>query len=179
MARVMTSGSTASPYEVIERLLAGIAAGVTPALAELYAECAVVELPFAQPGGLRLVGREQLAQHFARAGRAPFHLRPANVKLHQTTDPEVVVAEYDYQGDITSTGRTFVVANVQIVRVRDGLIVNSRDSMITLSCPRPDVTAKPRELVSAGDRAGCDRDHPAPAGSADGRVATPHEGPVA
>lgn len=127
MARVMTSESTASPREVMERLLAGIAAGVTPALAELYAESAVVELPFAQPGGLRLVGREQLAQHFARAGRAPFHLRPTNVKLHQTTDPEVVVAEYDYHGDITSTGRKFVVANVQIVRVRDGLILNSRD----------------------------------------------------
>src|SRR5919202_6800892 len=102
MVRVMTSGSTASPREVIERLLAGMAAGVTPALAELYAESAVVELPFAQPGGLRIVGREQLAQHFAGAGRAPFRLRPTNVKLYQTTDPEVVVAEYDYQGDVTS-----------------------------------------------------------------------------
>ena len=123
----MTSGSTASPREVIERLLAGIAAGVTPALAELYAESAVVELPFAQPGGLRLVGREQIAQHFARAGRAPFRLRPINIKLHQTIDPEVVVAEYDYQGEIRSTGGEFIVANVQIVRVRDGLILSSRD----------------------------------------------------
>jgi ketosteroid isomerase-like protein len=39
----------------------------------------------------------------------------------------VVVAEYDYQGEMTSTGRSFIVANVQIVRVRDGLIVRSRD----------------------------------------------------
>ena len=127
MAPVTTSAPAASPCEVIERLLAGIAVGAAPALAELYAESAVVELPFAQPGGLRLLGREQLAQHFARAGRAPFHLRPINVKLHQTTDPEVVVAEYDYQGEITSTGGKFVVANVQIVRVRDGLILSSRD----------------------------------------------------
>src|ERR1041384_2245389 len=104
-----------------------MAFGVTPALAELYAESAVVELPFAQPGGLRLVGREQLAQHFARAGRAPFHLRPTNGKLHQTTDPEVVVSEDVYEGDKTSTGRKVVVATGQIVRVRDGLIVNSRD----------------------------------------------------
>ena len=75
MPRVTSSAHAAGPREVIERLLAGIAAGATPALAELYAESAVVELPFAQPGGLRLVGREQLAQHFARAGRAPFRLR--------------------------------------------------------------------------------------------------------
>jgi ketosteroid isomerase-like protein len=123
----MSSATATSPRDVIERLLAGIAAGATPALADLYAESAVVELPFAQPGGLRLVGRQQVAQHFARAGRAPFRLRPIDVQLHQTTDPEVVVAEYDYQGEIISTGATFVVANVQIVRVRDGLIVSSRD----------------------------------------------------
>ena len=126
-AKVTSSAPAASPQEVIERLLAGIASGATPALADLYAESAVVELPFAQPGGLRLVGREQIAQHFARAGRAPFRLRPINIKLHQTTDPEVVVAEYDYQGEMGSTGGKFVVANVQIVRVRNGLIVSSRD----------------------------------------------------
>jgi ketosteroid isomerase-like protein len=124
----VTSGAPAAgPQEVIERLLAGIAVGATPALAELYAESAVVELPFAQPGGLRLVGREQIAQHFARAGRAPFRLRPINVTLHQTSDPELVVVEYDYQGEIRSTGDEFIVANVQIVRVRDGLILSSRD----------------------------------------------------
>ena len=127
MARVTSGAHAAGPREVIERLLAGTAAGPTPALAELYAESAVVELPFAQPGGLRLVGREQLAQHFARAGRAPFRLRPVNVELHQTSDPEVVVAEYDYEGVTTPGGSTFLVANVQIVRVRDGLILRSRD----------------------------------------------------
>jgi uncharacterized protein len=125
VVRVTTSTPDAS--RVVEQLLASIAAGATPALAELYAESAVVELPFAQPGGLRLVGREQLAQHFTRAGRAPFRLRPINLTLHETTDPEVVVAEYDYQGEVTSTGRSFLVSNVQIVRVREGLIVSSRD----------------------------------------------------
>jgi ketosteroid isomerase-like protein len=123
----MSTAPEASAREVIERLLAGIAAGATPALAELYAESAVVELPFAQPGGLRLVGREQLARHFTLAGRAPLRLRPVNVKVHETTDPEVVIAEYDYEGEMISTGGRFVVANVQIVRVRDGLILSSRD----------------------------------------------------
>ena len=126
-ARVTSSAPAASPWDVIERLLAGIAVGATPTLAELYAESAVVELPFAQPGGLRLVGREQIAQHFALAGRAPFRLQPINIRRHQTMDPEVVVAEYDYQGEIRATGAEFVVANVQIVRVRDGLILSSRD----------------------------------------------------
>jgi ketosteroid isomerase-like protein len=39
----------------------------------------------------------------------------------------VVIAEFDYEGQVIATGRTFRVSNVQVVRVRDGLIVESRD----------------------------------------------------
>jgi ketosteroid isomerase-like protein len=47
--------------------------------------------------------------------------------VHETADPEVIVAEYDYEGRVTATGRTFRLANVQVLRVRDGLITGSRD----------------------------------------------------
>ena len=86
-----------------------------------------MELPFAVPGGLRLEGRAALRQHFTRASSAPLRLVPQHVVLHETSDPEVVIAEYDYRGEVSSTGHTFVGSNVQIVRVRDGLIVASRD----------------------------------------------------
>src|SRR4051794_22575363 len=96
------------PLQVIQRLLDGIAMGPTPALADLYAADAVVELPFARPGGLRLEGRAAIRDHFARAAQAPLTLLPVAVKLHQTRDPEVVIAEYDYEGTTTTTGRSFV-----------------------------------------------------------------------
>ena len=118
---------TDAPRDVVERLLAGIAAGPTPGLAELYAEDATVELPFAGPGGVHLRGRAEIAEHFARAAQAPLRLVPEAVVIHETSDPELVVAEYDYRGEATSTGRSFVAANVQVVRVREGLIVASRD----------------------------------------------------
>lgn len=116
-----------SPRTVVQQLLDGIAAGPSAALAELYSPDAEVELPFAKPGGLTLRGREALRQHFERAARAPMRLVPQRVVLHQTEDPEVVIAEYDYRGEVPSLGRSFEVANVQIVRVRAGLIVSSRD----------------------------------------------------
>lgn len=47
--------------------------------------------------------------------------------LHETRDPEVVIAEYDYDGRVTTTGRSFQVPNIQVSRVRDGQIVASRD----------------------------------------------------
>ena len=43
----------------------------------------------------------------------------------ETADPEVVVAEYDYV--IETDVQTVTVASIQVVRVRDGLIVESRD----------------------------------------------------
>jgi ketosteroid isomerase-like protein len=39
----------------------------------------------------------------------------------------VVVAEYDYQVEVPESGKSFEMANVLVVRVRDGQIVYSRD----------------------------------------------------
>jgi uncharacterized protein len=54
-------------------------------------------------------------------------MQARNVRVHETADPEVIVAEFDYHGRVSSTGRDFDVANVQILTVRDGLIVATRD----------------------------------------------------
>ena len=54
-------------------------------------------------------------------------LRAGNVVVHHTDDPEVIIAEFDYHGQVSTTGRSFQVANIQVLRVRDGQIVSSRD----------------------------------------------------
>lgn len=38
-----------------------------------------------------------------------------------------MIGEFDYDGRVTTTGHTFRVANIQVLRVRDGRIVSSRD----------------------------------------------------
>jgi len=116
-----------SPRHVVERQLAAIAQRDWAGMAALYAADAVVELPFNLPAPLRLEGRQQLEARNAAARQLPLELRPANVVVHETTDPEVVVAEFDYHARVTTTGRTFSVPNVIIMRVRDGKIVASRD----------------------------------------------------
>jgi len=50
-----------------------------------------------------------------------------NVRIHETSDPEVIVIECDHRGRIVATGRAFEVPGVQILQVRDGLMVSSRD----------------------------------------------------
>ena len=55
--------------------------------------------------------------------------QPENIRVHQTADPEVIVAEFDYVGTVIATGEPFSASNVIVLRVRDGQIVESRDSI--------------------------------------------------
>jgi ketosteroid isomerase-like protein len=50
-----------------------------------------------------------------------------DVVVHETADPEVVIGEFAYVGRVLATGARFTVHNVFVLRVRDGLIVESRD----------------------------------------------------
>jgi ketosteroid isomerase-like protein len=116
-----------SPRTIIERHLGRMSLGMNGDLADAYAEHAVVEQPFMHRGQARIEGREALRAHFEGAASMPLELRVDNLVVHETTDPEVVIAEYDYDGLVVSTGVTFRVANVQIFRIHDGEIVRSRD----------------------------------------------------
>jgi len=115
-----------SPAEVFGRLITGISEGRWHELADLYAEDVVVEMPM-DPHLTRIDGREAVRQRFAAAADGWFELRAHDVIVHATTDPEVVIAEFEYDGLNRTTGKKFTVANVQVLRVRGGRIVASRD----------------------------------------------------
>ncbi|MFC5184250.1 nuclear transport factor 2 family protein [Actinomadura harenae] len=117
-----------TPREVFDRLYQGISDGRWDELAALYADDAVVDQPFRMPPApIRIEGRAALAEHFASAGQGPLRLRVKDVLVHETADPEVIVAEFTYAGELTTTGAGFEVGNIQVLHVRDGLIVRSRD----------------------------------------------------
>ena len=48
-------------------------------------------------------------------------------ELYQTQDPEVVITQMRAKGTVTTTGRPFTTTSVQILRIREGHIVHSRD----------------------------------------------------
>ncbi|AOR36498.1 hypothetical protein BFF78_40420 [Streptomyces fodineus] len=49
-----------------------------------------------------------------------------HVHVHETADPELVVAEYRLHGRVLATGKRFAFDMVMFARVRDGLITWSR-----------------------------------------------------
>jgi ketosteroid isomerase-like protein len=105
-----------APAYVVNELFRRIDEGRWGELADLYAEDTFVEHPLR---GTHVDGRTVLGERFLRLGT--FRMRVSDVVVHETTDPEVVVAEY------RTRGPGFTAANVQVVRVRDGLITHSRD----------------------------------------------------
>jgi ketosteroid isomerase-like protein len=122
-----TPAPALTPREVFETLLSRITAGEWERLASLYAEDAVVDIPFALPAPVRLRGLAEIAAHFDAALGGPISFSAHDIVVHETTDPEVIVAEWNFRGRVTPTGSAVDVANIQRLRVRDGLIVSTRD----------------------------------------------------
>jgi uncharacterized protein len=129
----------ATPEEVVRSVAAGvcalIAGGLTDQqkqaqvdqLANLYAEQTNVRHPLAPLGDTPLRTRDDLRRHFGE-GPVPTADRYAAVgQVHQTADPEVVVFEFSYVGSVN--GRSFERPCIIVARVRDGVIVESRDYM--------------------------------------------------
>jgi ketosteroid isomerase-like protein len=117
-----------SPREVFLALVNGVAEGRWDELPELYAEQTHVVHPFDPLRGAPLRSRDELREHFGPTDGGPqLQRRAADITIHETADPEVIVAEFEYQGTVTETGEAFALPGIFVLRVRDGEIVSSRD----------------------------------------------------
>jgi uncharacterized protein (TIGR02246 family) len=120
----------ATPADVLARRRQLILNGDADGFAALFAPDAVIESSFAGPPGtpVRLEGREAIREYSRRVMTSPLRLEDFEVaELYQTQDPEVVITEMRTTGTVTTTGRPFTTTSVQILRIREGRIVHSRD----------------------------------------------------
>ncbi|MFI5888230.1 hypothetical protein [Streptomyces sp. NPDC051554] len=89
-----------SPREVFLRLVHGVADGNSSELPDLYGEVTDVRHPMATPESEPLTSRRALREHFT----VPPEVRESlpkrsvvDVVVHETADPEVIVAEFAYE----------------------------------------------------------------------------------
>ena len=130
-------GRPLSPREVFLALVHGVAEERWDELPGLYAEQTDVRHPFDPLRAPALRTRDELREHFRPAGAGPrLHRRATNITIHETADPEVIVAEFEYQGTVADTGEPFVQPGIFVLRVRDGRIVSSRDYFDHLTTAR-------------------------------------------
>ena len=121
---------SAAPTDVLARRRQLMLNGDADGFADLFAPDAVIESSFAGPPGTpaRLEGQEAIREYSRRVMASPLRLEDFEVaELYQTQDPEVVITEMRTKGTVTTTGRPFTTTSVQILRIREGRIVHSRD----------------------------------------------------
>ena len=121
---------SATPADVLARRSQLILNGDADGFAALFAPDAVIESSFAGPPGTpaRLAGREAIREYSRRVMASPLRLEDFEVaELYHPEDPEVVITEMRAKGTVTATGRPFTTTSVQILRIREGRIVHSRD----------------------------------------------------
>lgn len=140
-----------TPREVFLALVNGVADGRWDELPGLYAERTDVVHPFDPLRAPALRTRDELREHFRPTGGGPtLHRRPAAITIHETTDPEVIVAEFEYQGTVAETGEEFALPGIFVMRVRDGEIVSSRDYFDHVTAARIRGAATPRPAPTGG-----------------------------
>jgi ketosteroid isomerase-like protein len=129
----MPASRLESPVEVFNRLHQFVLQYDADGQAELFAQDAIWEFPFA-PTGIQhqLSGREQIRtvikggmQRSRQSGRRL--LRYENVVVHQTQNPELIIVEFTLHGENAATGEPYDVPYIQVLQVRDGQIILLRD----------------------------------------------------
>ena len=114
-----------TPREVFQQLVDGMVGKKWEQLPELFAEDVVVFHPLSTGPEARIEGREKVREHFARMAGFDADLEIEDIVVYETTDPEVVVCEQTMRTSFG--GKEVSMPGIRVMRVRDGLIVSSRD----------------------------------------------------
>ncbi|SDL28968.1 Ketosteroid isomerase-related protein [Lentzea albidocapillata subsp. violacea] len=96
--------------------------------AGLWAEDGVAEFPFAPPGWpARLEGRAAV-EDYVRDYPKMLDIQgfPKQV-VHRSTDPDVLIAEFDAEGVVVATGKPYRASYIVVITTRDGEIAHYRD----------------------------------------------------
>jgi uncharacterized protein len=120
---------TATSREVVEQVLAAGLAQDTEAFVELFASDGYVEWPYV-PAGVpgRVEGRERLREFMTVQAKGLVKCEEyRNTVIHETTDPHVVIVEYEAHGTVIPTGAPLQQTIIAVLRIRDGLVVAYRD----------------------------------------------------
>lgn len=118
-----------TPREVYDRYQRAVLANAPDEIADLFAADGVLEFPFTLPGmPARVEGREEVRSWLrGRIGRSLRFEEFRRVTVHDTTDPEVIVAEHVIAGTLVATGVAHEISYLYVLRVRHGEIVRLRD----------------------------------------------------
>lgn len=90
-----------------------------------YADDTVFEFPYASPPA-RIEGKRTISDYL-RGALGIFEIRITVTEIHETTDPDTLIAEFTSEGKVTTTGKSYTNTYISVVRFRDGQIVSQKE----------------------------------------------------
>ncbi|MCE7009613.1 nuclear transport factor 2 family protein [Kibdelosporangium philippinense] len=116
-----------TPRELVSRLIDLFAEGRFADVPNFYAQDCELEIRFALPTAQVVRGRDGIRAMVNAVDPSAYpKMAVSDLVIHETKDPEVIIAEWDYTGTAPD-GTPFRNGNIIVVRVRDGKVVHSRD----------------------------------------------------
>lgn len=133
-----------TPSELLDKGLELLLAKDMSGFADLWATDGTMEFPFAPPGWpTRLDGREAVREYL-RGYTDVYDIRSVTEQtVHETTDPEVIIAELEVAGVVVHTGAPYQRRYISVLTVRDDRIAGYRDYWSPLGMtPETDFTGR-------------------------------------
>lgn len=119
---------------------------------EMVADDVVMEFPYSPPGfPTRLNGRAAIARHLEGLGDIIAFDRMGEPTVHPSSDPDVVIIEFEGFGRGVATGEPYDQSYVSVIRTRGGRIVRYRDYWNPLVVLRATKGAALIDALVAGD----------------------------
>jgi ketosteroid isomerase-like protein len=120
---------TVTAREIVERMLQAGRVMDIDTFIGLMAPDGYIEWPYRPPGvPARVRGRTEIHKHLTQAAQAFITFDEyRDVVVHETTDPEVIIVEYEAYGTLVATGAPFRQTVIAVFRVRNGQILSYRD----------------------------------------------------
>jgi hypothetical protein len=119
----------ATPRELFEQAQQTFLKKDLNAFADMFAEDGIHELPFAPPGVPKhLRGRENIRGYLTAITATPLELNEfRDLTIYDTTDPEIIIIEYEAAGTVVATNLPYTSRYIQILQARNGAILLWRD----------------------------------------------------
>ncbi len=125
--------------DCLKKAFAGVSAADADQMLANYTEDLVLEMPYGD-GAQKLEGREKI-RRYLRAAFKTLQFRLEITAVHETIDPEMLVAEYVSDGVATTTGKRYANVYIGVYWFRDGLIYHVKeffDPRLTTEALTPD-----------------------------------------
>ncbi|HVV24595.1 MAG TPA: nuclear transport factor 2 family protein [Pseudonocardiaceae bacterium] len=130
---------TATPRAAFDRMRDRWLGFPTALTGDDFADDVIIETPFAPPGRpTRIEGRQRFLD-FANTERAALPVRfdaCRTTAVHETTDPDTIVVEYELSGTSTRTDQRHTAAFIAVLTVHDGKVTLWREYQNTMAIMR-------------------------------------------